>query len=451
MTTNLASGKNKRNNISQDLASTVVTSTPMQLATLQFAIELAPAAMPQAESKLTWQNNAPFLQMLGDLLRASGAELSENPDGMLVATLPSPIHALVAARRAQKLAAGFAHQTVDSVRCLAILIDMAVTRQQPQDQTLRVFLRSAGQTGQILLSGPIYKELQTLPGLGTRKLSDPAQNAERRADLYEFMVAAEDRPAAPSPASLIAPPKPKEVVLPELASPMVPVLPPLPIVREAVPLVKPLAEKIQTAPESAASLRHRKEEQANSPAPPRRGIMFAIISVAAVVVLGAAITWFMRGGAADSHPVLPAASTTATPEKLAEPAATSPSPSHPAASSDTPAVKLKTLAIISPPVADTAKAVAGPLIATPVPAKPIAAEPVAVAPPVVQEAPAATPSGTGYTAEQIKAILDKADMLTENAKYDDAIRNYNVVLARDPKNSRAIAGKARAISNKSLR
>jgi hypothetical protein len=71
------------------------------------------------------------------------------------------------------------------------------------------------------------------------------------------------------------------------------------------------------------------------------------------------------------------------------------------------------------------------------------------------DAPASRPAESdgphgGYTAEQLRAILDKADKLTANGKYDEAIRNYDVVLAADPANGRARSGKQRAVTNMNM-
>jgi len=56
----------------------------------------------------------------------------------------------------------------------------------------------------------------------------------------------------------------------------------------------------------------------------------------------------------------------------------------------------------------------------------------------------------GFTGDQLKAILDKADKLTANGKYEEAIRNYNVVLSADPGNGRAKMGKERAVTNMNM-
>ena len=336
---------------------------------------------------LSWSTELPVVQMLADLVAASSAITVADSEGVLTAAVPGSIEAVVLAIRARKLAEAYSRHAGDDLHGIAIGILAQSANGESQQAALRTYIESRANSWQVFLTGQTYKLLNSTPGLQFRKL-----------------------PAAPGPRLDL-----HELVLPPVSQAATP------ITTETIPVVAAPA----AVPADMLRLQHEDVKAA-----PRGNLKLILGGVAAVVVVGALLVlkpWV-------SHAPPPAARPVEAPASVATPPAASP-----AAESATPAPA-------KPAAAEKVREAAAKSAAPAATAKPAAKPPALEA---QHEQP--THGGGGYTAEQLQAILDKADALSANGKYDDAIRNYNVVLASDPGNARARAGKERALSNKSLK
>ena len=336
---------------------------------------------------LTWSTELPVVQMLADLVAASSAIAEEDSEGVLTAVVPGSIEAVVLAVRARKLAEAYSRHAGDDLRGIAIGILSQPGKGVSQEAAQRT-LRS-------------YLESHTnswqvlLTGEAYKLLNSTPGLLFRklsapsgpRLDMHELVLPPVNQ--APSPTTTVE----------------------IPVVAAVQPV---------TAAEPVL-VQHEDREVASG------GNLKLILGGVAAVVVVAALFIFKPW--ASHAPPAPAPAVVATPAVTAPPAAVetaAPAPAKPAALE-----RVEKQAAAKPAApAPSAKATR-------------AGAPEAAAQP--------THGGGGYTAEQLQAILDKADALTSNGKYDDAIRNYNVVLASDPGNARARAGKERALANKNLK
>jgi hypothetical protein len=166
------------------------------------------------------------------------------------------------------------------------------------------------------------------------------------------------------------------------------------------------------------------------PARPGRSKLLLAAGLAAVLIVGGIAV-----------KVLTSKPTPAAPVSVA-PTPVAPAPAPPEVPAPVAAKPVNPAAEIPPPTRRVADAEPKPTAKT----RGRAVDDAASAP---KSADSEGPHG-GFTADQLKAILDKADKLTANGKYEEAIRNYNVVLAADPANGRAKAGKERAVTNMNM-
>lgn len=367
--------------------------------------------------KLSWASELPVVQMLADLVAASKSTTGADSEGLLSATAPGSIEAVILAVRARKLAETYSTHAMGDLSGISIAILAAPKNGDSPEPALRTYLENRTQSWQVFLAGDAFKQLDTFPGLQFRKLPAPAGP---RFELHELVLP-----------PIVQPSKPAPTPAPKASSGVRPVAPTI-----APPAVA-AASKVEDVP-----LSHRKDEDTKS----GPNLKLILGSVAAVVIVGALLAFHPW-----SHPAPASAPATA-------PAATAPAAAEPA-----PAATTSTAPAPVPAKSSAAqdrldkKAQDAAARAAAYKALPNAPTPQPNSKPVAQTAPPPPPAdkplkgGGGYTAEQLKAILDKADNLTANGKYDDAIRNYKVVLSSDPGNGRARAGLERANTNKNLR
>lgn len=402
----LAPGAGPSANDATVLASGLVRETPAtNPATLLFSLGIRQGSA----DKLSWASELPVVQMLADLVTASKSTPGTDSEGLLSATAPGSIEAVILAVRARKLAETYSSHAMGDLSGISIAILAAPKNGDSPEPALRTYLENRTQSWQVFLAGDAFKQLDTFPGLQFRKLPAPAGP---RFELHELVLPPITTPSKPAPAPA---PKASSGVRP-IAAPVAAVAPKDP----DVPLL------------------HRKDEDSKS------GLNLKLIigGVAAVVVVGAVLALHPWSHAAPAAaPAAAPVTTEATPAAATPTASPAPVPAKSSATQD----KLDKKAQDAAARAAAYKAL--PNAPTPQPnSKPVAAQ--AAPPPPPADKP--IKSSGGYTAEQLKAILDKADSLTANGKYDDAIRNYRVVLASDPGNARARAGLERANTNKSL-
>jgi hypothetical protein len=386
-------------------------------ATLLFALSFQGSGSAEAlAGTLTWSSDVPVVSMLADLIAASAASDSTDNEGVLSATMPTSLQAVILASRAQKLADAYSQYPNAALRCLSIAVFSGVA----EESALRKYLKASNRSGQVLLAGTTFKQLESMPGFQMRKV--PVSSGQKL-ELHELVLPTSDRPAPTAARTKSV----TSVSQPSAFNPLA----------EAKTTIIQTGHTSQvTRTSETPVIVHRKDEEAAGGGSKK----IVIGAIAAVLLIGAGIAVKMSGG---SHS---AGSPVETKPPVSAPAETGGSTPAPVAATPAPASKADAPvpAMSAKEKKAAAKAAAAPKLDLPEEPKPQVktAEPK---PEVV-----VSRGGSGFSADQIRSILDKADTLAGNGKYDEAIRNYNVVLQNDPGNSRAREGKARAIANKSM-
>ena len=382
-------------------ASPLDPSRSVQAATILFAIS-------PVDAQLSWSSNSTLVQMLADLVAASGATVGDASEGVLAAATPSPLQALVLGVRAVRLATQYARFLPEGIRAFTVAIVAATEKTDEKginpESALRQVLAGSADGWRILLAGETLSQLRTVPGLQSRKLPSLTR---QKVEIHELILPA---------------------ITPETKTAEVVAMEP---VSDSGQL-KPLAtrEMPQLVPRAVAA-----DELGGA----GKSKMPMIVVAAAVLLIGsgvAAKVLFFKTPPVAVAPATPAAPASAPPvavdPAVAKPAPPAPAPAPPPTTTRAPRAAAEADARTTAPPKGKGKA-------------------ADVPPPAPATAENAAPhGGGGYTADQLKAILDRADKLTANGKYEEAIRSYNVVLAADPGNSRAKEGKERAVTNMNM-
>jgi hypothetical protein len=448
-------------------------SPPEAVAPTPCSLSIAMLFHGDAEpATISWTADHPAIQMLADLLPACTAAPAGDSAGILFATVPSPLAALVLSTRAQKMVESYTRHPSSGLRgiCIAVnAVGAATERTTPSPA-----LRAQAQPGQILLLGDVRRPMEALPGVRLRKAAAQAavgQRVEIHELVFAYTLPASARVARPVSAAPHAapPPPPRPLVQP-------PSPPPQPAVKSAPqPVAKPIQKapvaKIVEAPPPPVQPVHitpvhvtpvhvtpvdhapdrisvrRSEPEPDHAKPAKSGSKLWMLATAGAFLLIILIIGFAIGIHGPSTPASTPAADPA-PATATDPAATSapvtsapattqpsstphPEPAHPATRQPTSAV--------SPTIAPHAT-VATPAVAAPA----VAPRPD---PPARDVAPM---RGSSFTADQLRTILDKADQYAADGHYDQAIRNYDQVIANDPGNQHARQGRDRARTNKDM-
>jgi hypothetical protein len=113
--------------------------------------------------------------MLSDMVVSCGGSLSGEDDGVLVATVPGALQAVLTATRMQCLVAGFARYSGSNIKGIAIGISASgvpATRKKGADPSGRSAFRNQALPGRVLVLGTIRRQLEGLPGISLRKLDE---------------------------------------------------------------------------------------------------------------------------------------------------------------------------------------------------------------------------------------------------------------------------------------
>jgi len=143
---------------------------------------MSPSAEPQPSSVGTapkWTDSSPLIGMLADLVISCGGTLSGEDDGVLVATVPGALQAVLTATRIQCLVAGFSRFPGSQIIGVGIGISASgapATRKKGADPSGRTAFRNQALPGKVLVLGMIRRQLEGLPGISLRKIDEGASS-----------------------------------------------------------------------------------------------------------------------------------------------------------------------------------------------------------------------------------------------------------------------------------
>jgi hypothetical protein len=390
----------------------------------------------------TWKTDRGFVYMIADLVAASHGSLAEELPGVMAAHFGNPAQALVAARRIQTSILEFLACRPGQGFAAAVLIHLPANTYASDREFVQ---RALGQAspGQILLAEDVYSGLRNLPGAKFRAVPPLASApGDPRTNLTELVwmspehnprVYAVSEPAAEaSRAGVYSEDNQPSIGATRIVDSPFRKLDSFPVRTGEAPIAHSselASESRADAVPSAASVRTGTTEfehsttssllldELNAAKRPTVTRARVIMGVAAIVVVGALVAVFYRV----------------------------PTPSNPPAVSQQPAAPAgspaETVAPASPPGTQAPEQTPPPMQAkAPSPKKPPKVE--KNKDDAAGKSPPKEPvtQVDGFFAKDIPVLLQMAQSALGSGKYDDAEREYKVILQLQPGNPDATQG-----------
>ncbi len=360
---------------------------------------------------LSWRAENSLIQMIADLVSASGGSQAGKLRNGLIAGFRNAAEASAAAIRLQRAIAGFAAQSKASEGVAVALFseDKAGGGLNESSDELETasFLAGAAQPEQILLTAGAYAELNLSAPYTSRRVVPFGLPAGIHSNLEAYQLAWNGA----SPASS-EPTRTEKTTTSSLRRP-----------RDRAADAAPRPRTATRAAGDGSSDVAPFAEPVAVPSVSRRRLpIYAGLAAAILVAMVAAGTWIFTSGPPAPTPT-PQPSTEGVKEP---PQATASEPN----SKNPPPEKLEPEAPVSAPPMEGTGGKGSSVTTPPSPERPPAPK-------------AQRPNAYGFFPSDIPGLLEKADRESGDGEYDAAERHYRIVLALERNNSRAQKGLAR--------